>query len=432
MTRPFELHQMPPIFGEVKNGERGKKYPVNLDHWKVVERVRVGDNWKKLQDVHDALTEKYNQGPEPKSLPIVLLSDTPEENMAGFRGLFDKSKLMCGTPYPSKEGEDTYLLTTESGKQIHPGMAYQKDEGHYAIFLKGSEEVVPKKFVDFETMTARNNQGNTFDVQEVELNAERVSAATRYFTVQNGSIVTEDVDPYKVACHQGCPYWQEDDRDNLQCTLQHTLYFHLGPGLPYSDRLFVYRASSIYAQRTLIPSIKMIHNMTGGILANIPLRLEFRQESRSYAGGRKTDMPHPAVTIGSDVRQFEQEVVKEIERRQNRFELMHGRRAESLEELKREGMLVGMQTRAALESVATDVTDVEESQGETQEPSPELPEKLQHLFEKAGYTPRKQELLMEKHEGDVDKIIAEVEDHIDDMPSIPSKEVGESDVDFFS
>lgn len=415
MSRPFDIHMMPPIFGEVKNGEKTDKgFPTKLNYWKVVQRERVGKNWAKLDEVHDILAK--TQGPQPKSIPIVLLSDDPEENMPGFRSWFEKGTLMLGAPYPFDEFTDAYF--SPSDQEIPESYVIPGDEdAPYAYFVKGTDNKVPPDVVDGEAMTAVSKNGDEFEVELVRLRTKKVGVATKYYEEQGGSLVTEGVTPQSVPFHENSYAWREG-----RATLQHTLYFHLAKHLPYSDRLFVYRATGIYAQRTLLPSLRMIHNMTGGILAGLELRLEFREEAKKTPMGTQY-LPHPAITIGTNIQDFEDRVLEEIERRQKRYELIHGERAKSLEPLLRGGMLKGMQSREALESVVQDSADAEPAEHKEEEDC--VPEELRELFNKAGYTKRKEQALMERFAGDVEAIKAEVEQHIKELPVIP-QEIGDS------
>jgi len=416
MTRPFDLHQMPPIFGEIKNGKRRNKKGMGqkLDHWLVVKRERGADyNFLVLEKVHEKLGSS-----QPTSVPIVFLSDDVEENIAGFRGWFEKGALRCGTQVP---GEHTHLYKMEDGTEVRPGWVFNEGDAPKCYVVKGTNRIVPPGAVDPETMVATKSNGDQQEVGERVLSKERVAEAQRRFAWGNGnSIITEGVDPYPVACHDGCPIWNRDDRNN-RCKLQHTLYFNLASDLPYSDRLFVYRASGVYAQRTLIPSLKMIKDMAGGILAGLRLRLEFRQEGKPTPGGTTQNVPMPAITIGDNYDGFKSRVYQEIERRQQHFELINGRRADTLDDLKQTGLLKEMQSRDALASVAAETEGDEETYDAYEEPKDFIPDALKPAFKEAGLTRRKQEMLVEQYDGDIDKIKAAVKKTVEDMPSIPQK-----------
>lgn len=107
MIRPFELHSAPPVKLELKWGMKiaGQNYPKKLHNFRIVSRKRDSLNFIRLDNVHEALGEE-----KPTSVPIRLLSDDPQENLALFRGYFNKAgHLGCGTPY----GEEKALRRFE-------------------------------------------------------------------------------------------------------------------------------------------------------------------------------------------------------------------------------------------------------------------------------------------------------------------------------
>lgn len=103
MPRPFQLHSTPPVTQEIKWGKNISKgtstRPVKLDHLIVVSRERDSNNYIQDELVHEKI------GQEPKQVPIILLSDDPQECFSLFRGLFSGPRLGCGARY----GEDTAL-----------------------------------------------------------------------------------------------------------------------------------------------------------------------------------------------------------------------------------------------------------------------------------------------------------------------------------
>lgn len=382
MTRQFHLHTKPPIFGEAKNGMKNSSgYPTKLDHWRIVHRERDGDNFKRLKDVHEACGDDSGQG--LRELPIRLFSDDPRESLYGFRGWFLKKKDL------GNFNDDVRIGELVCGAPDRP---IDDDEWMTTRFANG-RPVGDRKSIEVE-----QEDGSIVTVDSTE---RTVPKARRRFNRQK-----RIVEPYSHPCHEGCGVWERG-----LCEIQHTLYFELAPELPHAGKLFVYRGSGIHAQRTLVGSLEMIAQRTGGILANLPLMLEFRQELQSDPSGNQYNMPHPAVVPAVGVDKFNAAVDRELERRRRRFELVHGRAAEDLDEITITGALRSVQTYAAMAADGEkqinedDVDDREEV-----EHTPAVPEELEQLMDDQNIPPRKRELLLDKHEGDVEAVRAELVD----------------------
>ena len=361
--RPYLLRQAPPIFGEAKNGmtvanQSGSTYPQSLSYWRIVKREKNNNNYIKLEDVHERL------GAEPKQLPIVLLSDDPHENLAGFRVAFYQGELVCGAPYMARDEDDVMdvVVDLETGRPVPKSR--QNDD-------------------DFDLDDDR------YEVQE------KIKAMRRYKRTEGGWEFSE---PYDYPCHKQCPLWQAERGDgNFECKLTHTLYFQLDSDLPHSEKLFVYRATGIWAQRTLIPSLEALKDQTNGILAGLPLYLEFREEYKPTPDGPRRKVPMPAITPRFGYSEFQKKVDEEMHRRQARYELVHNKTPEGIEDIEKAGSLVGMQSREALATVAEEskgMVDGEEDDPEVRASIPvdELPEAIQEKFEKLSYSAKKEDV----------------------------------------
>lgn len=70
-----------PIVGKVAIGEApddNRNYPVPLDHFKITKRREIGNDVKWVQD--DELMEEFDSNMEPKEVPVILLSNSIEQN----------------------------------------------------------------------------------------------------------------------------------------------------------------------------------------------------------------------------------------------------------------------------------------------------------------------------------------------------------------
>jgi len=335
------------------------------------EREPNGMNYKKHKTAHKKLGDK------PRSIPIVLLSDDPEENLYGFRGWFaqpydkprpDKSqygRLRCGAPYEGEDTKTAYFM--EGGGEVPESHVESDDDGLY-----------------FET-----ESGKRVDVEErEEIRASRRVSVKTYANKVKGDI-NNFVDPFDATCHKQCPIWQNGD-----CDVQHTLYFQVR--IPGVDGLFVYRGSGVYAQRQLISSMKYlkeqtkVHPSDDGILAGLPLQLHLHFEQKGEEG---YDTPHVKINDPGYV-DLESSVKDELDRRRDLYEARFGSAPD--EPIMKTGALSSMQSRDAQEAMATEATQAEDSLDE-ESSDVEVPDSVLRRFNQLGYPSRKRTLTVEQY-----------------------------------
>ncbi|MFB6372003.1 MAG: hypothetical protein ABEN55_02540 [Bradymonadaceae bacterium] len=390
MSRPYELRQEPPLFGEAKHGMTHEDgYPTDLGYWRVVQRKKVNKNWVKLKDVHNEL------GDQPMEIPIQLASDDAKENFPGYRKLDDKGEFMCGAPYQAgDEGRMTAVFDQKTGRFVPEHRRDEFDDGR--------------------------------------LETREAIEATRMFD-RNGW--TDE--PQSYPCHKQCPYWQRGhDHNGPRCELKHTLYFYLDDTLPHSTKLFAYQAKATNAQKTLSGSLTHLTEMTDGILANIPLKLELRYEPKQDPSGTFREMPRPAIVPAEG---FEEAIRQEIKRRKRKHELYYNESPDGLDDIRITGTLEGVHNRSALETQETRPDEPIESdtpsgiKDVSTASISDLPNQLEEAFEKSDLPPQKQRLTVERFKHDADneeELIDNIESFLDDNVDVNvSVETNDSDAD---
>lgn len=166
------------------------------------------------------------------------------------------------------------------------------------------------------------------------------------------------VEPYEVDCSSSCPYWQSEDKQ-AQCDISATLYFKLYKSLPRSNEFGVCRMKGTYAQRYMVGSLNIIHNMTNGILANLPLKLCMNTETRKAQDGKSYKIPLITVQPACSQEAFMEALKVEVERRALLYELQHGSKHSSFDDLKIRNVLTEINKR---ESFHEENHEVEESE----------------------------------------------------------------------
>lgn len=257
--RPFDLYTAPPVQIEIKYGEKDAQrgFPKKLQYLKVVERYDKAkgrnSNWNTCTDVHEALNSN-----EPRRIPIVLLSDSIEENFPLHRAFFmGAGNLMCSSKY----GSSTALRRFES---------------------------------DSEGNMVRGN-----DRQPV------MTAPYEYDQ-----------------CNSDCKIWKAGKTKMGACDISGSLYFYLGGNLPRGNEFGVCRIKGTNAQRRLLASLQIIRNSTRGILAGIPLDLCYHTEQMQGSDGSFYEIPLLSVQMGTKTRdEFMLAVAKEVRRRKELAEL---------------------------------------------------------------------------------------------------------------
>jgi hypothetical protein len=358
---------VPPIRGEVKNGityeNNGRWLPRRLDHFIVVSRVVENNNKVVRDDVHDRLgSKKLNR------IPIRLLSDDPQENLTTTRTLFlNGGDLYCVAPYHD-DGNTIEVPVDESGAPITRG-----------------------------------------DVVE--------GARTTPFIVANRRFRGREfpVEPFEYPCSPFCRMWQEDN-PKKQCKLQSILYFNIDLE-ECGGELFVWRAKGVWQQRTLSSSLSMVHSLTGGILANLPLDLVYHEEKKQRANGDWITAPMPTVEIRGTHTEFFKALDAELERRHRHKQVTGGSAHIG-------GVLKELTSRASIEELISsdDFSDADVAEDEPDAIKPvSVPRELDALFHRAGYGKRKIEMVMEQYDGDIEAIEAHVHRDIERSPDIPEK-----------
>ncbi len=207
----------------------------------------------------------------------------------------------------------------------------------------------------------------------------------------------KDVAPYEVECSEECKYWQSSDK-NKQCDISATLYFKLGADLPRAHEFGVCRMKGTYAQRYMTGSLNILHNMTGGILANLPLMLCINIEQRKAADGRTYGIPLITVQPGLPQREFMEAVETEVQRRARLHQMRNNATHTKFEDLKIVDVLKDINKREAFISEEDAVYHVEEQEVEMNA--------FEELMEKSKVPTAQREHLRLTLEGDVEKLKA--------------------------
>lgn len=213
--------------------------------------------------------------------------------------------------------------------------------------------------------------------------------ARRFFKVNQDKSVEKIPEGYEVKCSAECKYWQQEKKG---CTLSGSLFFKLRD-LPYAEEFGVARIKGANAQRRTLSSLNILHQLTGGILANLPLVAVFHQETMKDKNGRSNPIPLISVQHEGSQHEFMEAVAKEWRRRAELYEIRHGRPHGSQEDLIIKDVLSSIADREAM---------VEMGDGEAEFISEE---NTHPLFEGTSIPQRKQETLLYRatKDGEVDE-----------------------------
>jgi len=387
--RPFELRSTPIVGLEAKLGkiiaEKDYTRPTKLKHWRMVYRKRKGDNFQRIDKLHEIIGDK------PKRIPINLVSDDRHENFSLFRGAFDQSKLMCGAPVRAEDAWDMMKHPVHDGAPVHAPT--KEEDGQEVVTLK--------------------------DGETVPVTRDSFIRAQRFFD-SNGTVE----EPYDFPCSKHCKIWQ-----NGKCDIEGTLYFYLaGEHIPddLKNILGVFRASGTWAQRTLLSSLKHISELTNGILANLPLVLCHHMTQKRTSDDEIYTVPVPKIYLGLPKDQFAAKLEQEIKRRRRLYEMLHSEPPTCREDLLQTGSLRDMQGREELQTMMP-VDDEELASDER----PDYPDHLVEHFDQKNVPPRKREMLWEQHEGDVEAIKEQVDEDVSAQPDAIDGELEIDDDDLF-
>jgi len=138
--------------------------------------------------------------------------------------------------------------------------------------------------------------------------------AMRYFKGEGKSF--EFVSPYEVECSETCEFWK-----NAKCDISGILYFRLSDELPRSGSLGAIRINGTHAQRRVRTALEIIQKQTGGILANIPLRVTIHQEAKRAADGATYPIPMLSIEPEGGQEGLFLNLEKELMRRRRVMEL---------------------------------------------------------------------------------------------------------------
>ncbi len=270
-NRPYKMSYVPPIVGEIKNGEKGDRKPVKFPYWKIVLRQRVANknNWNPHKEAMDFLGEK------PTRVGIRLLADDVADVMPTTRMLYDVGRHAprCSAPYhATRDNTRAYKADPRNGKPLRQN-EYNPDNGQI------------------------NGTGGKVVVEDMNF-----IVASRF---QNGDYVD-------FPCNPHCPLLQ---LEKGACKPQSIMFFRLAPEVAFGiNGIFAYRATGIWAQKSLSSSLEAIRAQTGGILANLPLVLRYHEEVKNTPFGRNA-IPFPMIEPGLDHDAFMEKVAEEHARR---------------------------------------------------------------------------------------------------------------------
>ena len=269
--RPYEMSYLPPIVGEIKNGEKGKDRPVKFSHWKLVVRERVANrnNWNPHKEAMDHLGEK------PLLVGIRLLADEVADVMPMTRMLYDakEGKPRCSAPYhPTKSNTRVFATHPETNEPLRRNQWDKVDKT-----IKGTGGKIKVKDAEY-IVASRLHKGEYVDIP----------------------------------CHSKCPLLA---LDKSPCTPQSILFFRLAPDVAFGiNGIFAYRASGLWAQKSLLSSMEAIRTQTGGILANLPLAIRYHEEVKKTPFGMGS-VPHPMIEPALAYDEFMAAVEAEYARR---------------------------------------------------------------------------------------------------------------------
>lgn len=213
--------------------------------------------------------------------------------------------------------------------------------------------------------------------------------ARRFFKVNPDKSVEKIPEGYEVKCSSECKYWKMEKG----CTLSGNLFFKLRD-LPFSEEFGVVRIKGANAQRRTLSSLSILHQLTGGILANLPLVAVFHQETMKDKNGRSNPIPLISVQHEGSQNDFMGAVAQEWRRRAELYEIRHGRPHGDQEDLLINNVLSSIADREAMVEMGN-----EESEFFTEE------EVGHPLFEGTSIPQRKQETLLYRatKDGEVDE-----------------------------
>lgn len=287
-------------------------------------------------------------GDKPKVIPIIFFSDDPSEIFSLYRGTFDKATLICGAHVGDKVAmRRARMFETTVEDGVHSG----------------------------------GNFGSSLEIVD---------------------------EPYGYLCNDSCVLWQKN-----KCKIYGKLHFmlNLQENTSCASSFFVLRIAGVYAQMAMSSSIDVVRNMTGGILANIPLRLRLDYEKLNKpvtVNGKSIypDIPYLSIEPGLPMMQF-MEIVRHEWKRRDEISKISGNPIRVFNvirpSLNRENTLEDVEDSSATEDV---VGTVEETKGVDWD----------KIFEGSGFSKKKMQLFIQEHGENPAKVIeALAEEAADDL-----------------
>lgn len=214
--------------------------------------------------------------------------------------------------------------------------------------------------------------------------------ARRFFREEADKSITKVPEGHEVKCSSECKYWK---RENKGCTLTGNLFFKLRD-LPFSEEFGVMRMKGANAQRRTLSSLNILHELSGGILANLPLVAVFHQEGMKDKNNRTNPIPLISIQHQGSQGEFMEAVAKEWRRRAELYEIRHGRPHGDQKDLIIKNVLSSIADREAMVEMGSDENDffAEEDHAHV-------------LFEGTSIPKKKQETLLYRatKDGEVDE-----------------------------
>jgi hypothetical protein len=221
-------------------------------------------------------------------------------------------------------------------------------------------------------------------------------------------------------CNKACPMWTKPGVKS-ECSWRAIVSVQLLDAQSYPSRA-VHRTKSSYSIRAMISSLQAISNVTGGVLAGIPLL--FRQHTidvKAAVDGKIRRIPIMSFEFQGSVSELRRLAVEELRSREQMYAALSGQfpsvtlKAAVDAEPDEDGLVAAVDD----DDSAVDGFEADDSGGE------ELSNRIQKMARTLGYTAARMRLLEQKHEGDMQQMLEDLKAESGVKPSEAAKVEGD-------
>jgi len=219
--------------------------------------------------------------------------------------------------------------------------------------------------------------------------------------------------PIEVPCNEDCPMWgSPTEKTDCHWRAVVTVQLQDSPVYPSPTR---YRTTSKYSIRALLTSLRFISSITGGVMTGIPLNLVQRKIEVFDADRKKRLIPVMFFEFPGTLQKLREFAVAELKSRETLKQAIGGEFSIDVNQT-----FVDLQENVEEEG---DIEEVEETG------LADLSSEIAKLGKQLGFTRARMQMLEEKHQGDLDAMLGELQMLSPDFDPSAGEPVLDDDLD---